>query len=133
MEARRRIRDCVCGLLGPVDRKNSRQFAEYTGHATPDGLQRLPSRGQEMRTRSATTSKHASAYVAEPDGALIVGDVGFVRGHPGLQGWYSGTSSITGITCRRTPFRLRIATTWPWRYQLGSAFAHLAFLPRPAT
>ncbi|MFF3468197.1 hypothetical protein [Streptomyces sp. NPDC002619] len=38
------MRDCVCGLLGPVDRKNGRQIAEYAGHATPDALQHLLSR-----------------------------------------------------------------------------------------
>lgn len=35
------MRDYVRGLLGPADRKNSRQFAEYVGHATPHGLQHL--------------------------------------------------------------------------------------------
>jgi hypothetical protein len=39
VEARRRMRDYVRGLLGPVGRKNSWQFAEYAGHATPHGLQ----------------------------------------------------------------------------------------------
>ena len=29
------------GLLGPVERKNSWQLAEYVGDDTPDGVQRL--------------------------------------------------------------------------------------------
>jgi hypothetical protein len=41
VEARRRMRDYVRGLLGPVGRKNSWQLAEYVGHATPHGLQHL--------------------------------------------------------------------------------------------
>jgi hypothetical protein len=41
VEARRRMRDYVRGLLGPVGRKNSWQLAEYAGHATPHGLRHL--------------------------------------------------------------------------------------------
>ncbi|MHC3475404.1 transposase, partial [Streptomyces sp. 7R007] len=41
VEARRRMRDYVRGLLGPVGRKNSWQLAEYAGHTTPHGLQHL--------------------------------------------------------------------------------------------
>ncbi|MFE2738328.1 transposase [Streptomyces sp. NPDC059349] len=41
---RRRMRDYVRGLLGPVGRKNGWQLAEYAGHATPDGLQHLLAR-----------------------------------------------------------------------------------------
>ncbi|PJN05328.1 hypothetical protein CG723_45470 [Streptomyces sp. CB01635] len=40
-DLRRRMRDHVRALLGPVGRKNGRQLAEYAGHHTPDGLQRL--------------------------------------------------------------------------------------------
>ena len=41
VELRRRMRDYVRDLLGPVGRKNSRQLAEHAGNATPYGLQRL--------------------------------------------------------------------------------------------
>lgn len=41
VEPRRRMRDYIRGLLGPVGRKNGWQLAEYAGHATPDRLQRL--------------------------------------------------------------------------------------------
>ncbi|MFG2886749.1 hypothetical protein ACGFYV_31380 [Streptomyces sp. NPDC048297] len=40
-DLRRRMRDYVRALLGPVGRKNGWQLAEYAGHSTPDGLQRL--------------------------------------------------------------------------------------------
>ncbi len=46
VESRRRMRDYVRGLLGPVGRKNGWQLAEYAGHATPDGLQHLLSRSR---------------------------------------------------------------------------------------
>ncbi|MEW2396078.1 hypothetical protein [Streptomyces sp. NPDC046862] len=35
------MRAYVHGLLGPVGRKNGWQLAEFAGHRTPDGLQRL--------------------------------------------------------------------------------------------
>ncbi|WP_282613040.1 transposase [Streptomyces sp. GESEQ-35] len=41
VEPRRRMRDYVRGLLGPVGRKNSWQIAEHAGNDTPYGLQRL--------------------------------------------------------------------------------------------
>ncbi|HSA52544.1 MAG TPA: transposase, partial [Yinghuangia sp.] len=40
-DLRQRMRDYVHGLLGPVGRKNGWQLAEYAGHGTPDGFQRL--------------------------------------------------------------------------------------------
>ncbi|MGW7594972.1 transposase, partial [Streptomyces rubiginosohelvolus] len=46
VESRRRMRDYVRGLRGPVGRKNGWQLAEYVGHATPDGLQHLLSRSR---------------------------------------------------------------------------------------
>lgn len=41
VKPRRRMRDYVRGLLGPVARKNSWQLAEHARNATPHGLQRL--------------------------------------------------------------------------------------------
>jgi hypothetical protein len=41
VEPRRRMRDYVYGLLGPVGRKNSWQLAEYAGHPAPHRLQHL--------------------------------------------------------------------------------------------
>jgi hypothetical protein len=41
IEPRRRMRDYVRGLLGPVGRTNSWQMAEHAGNVTPYRLQRL--------------------------------------------------------------------------------------------
>jgi hypothetical protein len=69
VEPRRRMRDYICGLLGPVGRKNGWQLAEYAGHATPDGLRHLLPAPAGTRTRSATSSRptlpNASARMAE--------------------------------------------------------------------
>jgi SRSO17 transposase len=99
IEPRRRMRDYVRGLLGPVGRKNSWQLAEHAGHPTPYGLQRLLSWCQwdpdEIRDDLQT-------YVAErlgrPDGVLIVDDTGFIKKgavSAGVQRQYSGTAGRT--------------------------------------
>jgi hypothetical protein len=40
-ERRQRALAYLKGLLGPVERKNGWQLAEYLGDQTPDGVQRL--------------------------------------------------------------------------------------------
>jgi SRSO17 transposase len=99
VEPRRRMRDYVRGLLGPVGRKNGWQLAEFAGHATPDGLQRLlaGSRWDPEEIRDDLQS-----YVAEklgrPDGVLIIDDTGFLKKgttSAGVQRQYSGTAGRT--------------------------------------
>jgi SRSO17 transposase len=46
VDLRRRMRDYVRGLLGPVGRKNGWQLAEYVGHDVPAGLQHLLNRAR---------------------------------------------------------------------------------------
>jgi SRSO17 transposase len=96
VEARRRMRDYVRGLLGPVGRKNSWQLAEYAGHATPDALQHLLS---ASRWDADELRDDVQAYIAEqlgePDGVLIIDDTGFVKKgttSAGVQRQYSGTA-----------------------------------------
>lgn len=43
-DLRRQALGYLRGLLGRVERKNSRQLSEYLGRAGPYGLQRLPGR-----------------------------------------------------------------------------------------
>jgi DDE superfamily endonuclease len=78
-DLRWRMRDYVRGLLGQAARKNGWQLAEWAGHRTPDGFQRL--------LNSSTWDADAlrddvRAYVAErlgPDGVLIIDDTGFIK------------------------------------------------------
>ncbi len=99
IEPRRQMRDYVRGLLGPVGRKNSWQIAEYAGHATPHGLQRLLS---WCRWDPDEIRDDLQDYVAErlgqPDGVLIVDDTGFLKKgtvSAGVQRQYSGTAGRT--------------------------------------
>ncbi|MFE6064646.1 IS701 family transposase [Streptomyces sp. NPDC056431] len=99
VEPRRRMRDYVRGLLGPVGRKNGWQLAESAGHATPDGLQRLLA---GTRWDPEEIRDDLQAYVAErlgrPDGVLIIDGTGFLKKgttSAGVQRQYSGTAGRT--------------------------------------
>jgi SRSO17 transposase len=99
VEPRRRMRDYVRGLLGPVSRKNGWQLAEFAGHATPDGLQRLLA---GSRWDPELLRDDLQTYVAEklgrPDGVLIIDDTGFLKKgttSAGVQRQYSGTAGRT--------------------------------------
>lgn len=96
VEPRRRMRDYVRGLLGPVGRKYSWQIAEHAGNDTPYGLQRLLSWCQwnpdEIRD---DLRDYVADQLGQPDGVLIVDDTGFLKKgtvSAGVQRQYSGTA-----------------------------------------
>ncbi|MEV5156614.1 IS701 family transposase [Streptomyces werraensis] len=73
------MRDYVRGLLGQTTRKNGWQLAEWAGHRTPDGFQRLLN---SSVWDTAPLRNDVRAYVAEqlgPDGVLIIDDTGFIK------------------------------------------------------
>ncbi|MFG2946022.1 transposase [Streptomyces adustus] len=102
MEPRRRMRDYVRGLLGPVGRKNGRQLAEYAGHATPDGLQHLLSRSRWDADRLRDDLQfHAAEQLGPPEGVLIIDDTGFINASPNAGGWWA-PGRLTRIPWRRS-------------------------------
>ncbi len=46
VEPRRRVREPVLGVLSDLPRKNCWSIAEWTGQATPDGIQHLLGRAK---------------------------------------------------------------------------------------
>ncbi|WP_443034431.1 IS701 family transposase [Streptomyces sp. BE303] len=99
VEPRRRMRDYVRGLLGPVGRKNSWQLAEYAGHQAPHGLQHLlaGSRWDADEVRDDLQA-YAAEQLGSPDGVFIIDDTGFVKKgtvSAGVQRQYSGTAGRT--------------------------------------
>ncbi len=95
-DLRRRMRDYVRALLGPVGRKNGWQLAEHAGHRTPDGLQRLLNgatwNADDVRDDLQT---YVADKLGEADGVLILDDTGFVKKgttSAGVQRQYSGTA-----------------------------------------
>ncbi|MFE1775592.1 IS701 family transposase [Streptomyces sp. NPDC059008] len=99
VDLRRRMRDYVRGLLGPVGRKNGWQLAEYVGHDVPAGLQHLLNRARwdpdEVRD---DLQEYVAERLGEPDGVLIVDETGFLKKgttSAGVQRQYSGTAGRT--------------------------------------
>jgi SRSO17 transposase len=99
IEPRKRMREYVHGLLGPVGRKNSWQLAEFAGHPAPHRLQHLlaGARWQADDVRDVLQN-----YIAEQlgtaDGVLIIDDTGFINKgtvSAGVQRQYSGTAGRT--------------------------------------
>ncbi|MFC9846312.1 IS701 family transposase [Streptomyces sp. NPDC060223] len=99
VEPRRRMRDYIRGLLGPVGRKNGWQLAEYAGHRTPDRLQRLLNGARWNADDLRDDLQHYVAErLGEPDGILILDDTGFLKKgttSAGVQRQYSGTAGRT--------------------------------------
>ncbi|MFI1184648.1 IS701 family transposase [Streptomyces sp. NPDC020799] len=98
-DLRRRMRDYVRGLLAPVSRKNGWQVAEFAGHRTPDGFQRLLN---SANWNTDDVRDDLQAYVAEhlgeAGGVLVIDDTGFVKKgttSAGVQRQYSGTAGRT--------------------------------------
>jgi SRSO17 transposase len=105
VEPRRRMRDYVRGLLGPVGRKNGWQLAEYAGHATPDGLQHLLSQSRwEADEVRDDLHGYVAEHLGEDNGVLIIDDTGFVKKgttSAGVRRQYSGTAgACTSISVR---------------------------------
>ncbi|MEV7982127.1 transposase [Streptomyces sp. NPDC086519] len=99
VDLRRRTRDYVRGLLGPVDRKNGWQLGEHVGHDVPAGLQHLlhRSRWDPDEVRDGP-QEYVAERLGEPDGVLIIDETGFLEkgtASAGLQRQYSGTAGRT--------------------------------------
>jgi SRSO17 transposase len=96
IEARRRARAYLAGLLCPVERKNGWQLAEHAGDRTPDGVQDFLSR---MRWDADQVRDDLQTYVVaqlgDADGVLVLDETGFVKKgskSAGGQRQYSGTA-----------------------------------------
>src|SRR3954467_13390343 len=96
IEARRRARAYLQGLLCPVERKNGWQLAENAGDRTPDGVQDFLAR---MRWDADQVRDDLQAYVVaqlgDADGVLVLDETGFVKKGTksvGVARQYSGTA-----------------------------------------
>jgi SRSO17 transposase len=96
IEARRRVRAYLRGLLAPVERKNGWQLAEHAGDRTPDAVQDFLAR---MRWDADQVRDDLRCYViaqlGEADGVLVLDETGFIKKGSksvGVQRQYSGTA-----------------------------------------
>jgi hypothetical protein len=79
-DLRRRIRDYVRGLLAPVGRKNGWQLAEFAGHRTPDGPQRLLNGATwDADGVRDDLQSYVAQCLGEDGGVLVIDDTGFVK------------------------------------------------------
>jgi SRSO17 transposase len=95
-EPRMRAMSYLRGLVGPVERKNSWQLAEYVGDKTPDGVQRLLS---TYDWDADLVRDDLKGYVIEQlgdtGGVLVVDETGFIKKgvkSVGVKRQYSGTA-----------------------------------------
>ena len=95
-EPRERALAYLRGLLGPIERKNGWQLAEYVGDPTPDGVQRLLA---TYDWDADAVRDDLRAYVVEHLGdsqaVLVVDETGFLKKGTksvGVQRQYSGTA-----------------------------------------
>jgi len=95
-EPRQRALAYLKGLLGPVERKNGWQLAEYAGDATPDGVQRLLNTyawdADQVRD---DLRPYVVEHLRDPQAVLVVDETGFLKEGAksvGVQRQYSGTA-----------------------------------------
>jgi SRSO17 transposase len=95
-EPRQRAMDYLRGLLSPVERKNSWQFAEVSGDATPYGLQHLLRRARwEPDAVRDELRRYLLDHLGEADAVLVIDETGFLKkgqSSAGVARQYSGTA-----------------------------------------
>src|SRR5919106_46359 len=96
IEARRRVRTYLQGLLDPVERKNGWQLAENAGDPTPDGVQDFLARMRWDADRVRDDlCIYVVAHLGDAEGVLVLDETGFVKKgtkSDGVQRQYSGTA-----------------------------------------
>ena len=95
-EAHQRALAYLQGLLGPVERKNGWQLAEYAGDATPFGMQRLLARYRwdEDGVRD-DLREYVVEHLGDEQAVLVVDELGFLKQGKksvGVQRQYSKTA-----------------------------------------
>jgi SRSO17 transposase len=96
VDLRRCALDYMRGLLGSVERKNTWQIAEYTGHLGPYRFQNLLGRAvwDPDRVRDAVR-EYVFEQLGEDDRVLIFDETGFIKkgdASAGVARQYTGTS-----------------------------------------
>lgn len=84
------------GLLGPLERKNGWQIAEWAGDQTPDGIQRLLSKAKWDADLVRDDLQHyVTEHLADPEAILIIDETSFPKQgdkSAGVQEQYCGTT-----------------------------------------
>ena len=79
-EVRERVLCYLQGLLGPVERKNGWQLAEYAGESTPYSTQHLLSRARwEADLVREDLQAYVKEHLSDPKGVLVLDETSFLR------------------------------------------------------
>lgn len=96
VESRRSAFGYIRGLLGPVERKNSWQIAEYAGHDGPHRFQHLLGRADwDADQIRDDLREYVFEHLGRDDGVLIFDETGFIKkgeASAGVARQYTGTS-----------------------------------------
>jgi SRSO17 transposase len=95
-EMRLRARRYLAGLLGPVERKNGWQLAEYLGEPGPQGVQRLLNAAEwDAEAVRDDLRAYVVEHLGDAEGILVVDETGFPKKgtkSAGVARQYSGTA-----------------------------------------
>jgi SRSO17 transposase len=95
-EVRARVSRYVAGLLGPVERKNGWQLAEYLGEPGPQGVQRLLTTAKwDAEAVRDDLRAYVIDHLGDEGGVLILDETGFLKKgskSAGVACQYSGTA-----------------------------------------
>ena len=95
-ESRQRAMAHLRGLLSPAERKNSWQFAEVSGDATPYAIQHLLRRALwDPEAVREELHRYVVQHLEYPEAVLVVDETGFLkkgRHSAGVARQYSGTA-----------------------------------------
>lgn len=95
-EPRQHVLTYLKGLLGPLERKNGWQIAEWGGNQTPDGIQRLLSKAKwDADLVRDDLQCYVVEHLADRQAILIVDETGFPKQgdkSAGVQMQYCGTT-----------------------------------------
>ena len=79
-EVRARVGRYVAGLLGPVERKNGWQLAEYLGEPGPQGVQRLLTAAEwDAEAVRDDLRAYVIEHLGDASGVLILDETGFLK------------------------------------------------------
>jgi len=92
----RNAQNYIKGLIGPVERKNGWQLAEYLGESTPYALQQFIYRGKYSADAMRDVGRaYIAEYLGDEDGILPIDESGFLKKGKkscGVARQYSGTA-----------------------------------------
>ncbi len=135
-EQQQRVKAYLQALLNPVERKNSWQFAECSGEATPDGMQRLLSTAVwDADVVRDELCRYVLGSLGDEQAVLAVDETGFLKQGDksvGVKRQYSSTAErVENCTASPRRFAEQVGVFLAYTTAQGTAFIDRElFLPK---